>query len=274
MSAKSLNGINVLVTRPALQQESLQSSIEIHGGAASAFPLIEIEPLREKLFLESLKEKISSLDQYHCLIFLSFNAGVYGTRLINDYWPRLPSGLEVIAIGPTTAQVVSKELACQAIYSKAGSSSEDILLLPQLFNVNQQKIAIVRGLGGRELLANTLRHRGAEVDYLEVYRRNPIKQSAAQLFQVMQKFKVNVVSITSGDSLERLNRLFLEDNNRPQKWHSIPVIVPSERIFNLAQQLGFQNIRLAKGADVESTILALEELAIEADKLDSSKWHN
>jgi hypothetical protein len=74
--------------------------------------------------------------------------------------------------------------------------------------------------------------------------------------------------------LERLNRLFLEDNNRPQKWHSIPVIVPSERIFNLAQQLGFQNIRLAKGADVESTILALEELAIEADKLDSSKWHN
>ena len=148
------------------------------------------------------------------------------------------------------------------------------MLLPQLFNVNQQKIAIVRGLGCRELLANTLRHRGAEVDYLEVYRRNPIKQSAAQLFQVMQKFKVNVVSITSGDSLERLNRLFLEDNNRPQKWHSIPVIVPSERIFNLAQQLGFQNIRLAKGANVEPTILALEELAIEADKLDSSKWHN
>ncbi|MDG2141887.1 MAG: uroporphyrinogen-III synthase [Gammaproteobacteria bacterium] len=274
MSSKSLNGLNVLVTRPALQQESLQSSIEIQGGIASSFPLIEIEPLREKLFLESLEVKISSLGQYHCLIFLSVNAGVYGTRLINDYWPRLPAGIEVIAIGATTAQVVSKGLACQAIYSKAGSSSEDLLLLPQLLNVKQRKIAIVRGLGGRELLANTLRHRGAQVDYLEVYRRNPIKQSAAHLLQVMQKFKVNVVSITSGDSLERLNRLFLEDKNRPQKWHSIPVIVPSKRIFNIAQQFGFKNIRLAKGADVESTILALEELAIEVDKLDSSKWYN
>ena len=157
------------------------------------------------------------------------------------------------------------------IYSKTGSTSEDMLSLPQLLNVNELKIAIVRGLGGREFLANTLRSRGAEVDYFEVYRRNPTRHSAAQLFGVIQKSKINVVSITSGDSLENLNRLLLADKNSQQNWHGIPVIVPSERVLNLAQRFGFKNIRLANGADVESTIIALQELAIEADKLDSSK---
>ena len=146
-----------------------------------------------------------------------------------------------------------------------GLKSEPVL------DVNQLKIAIVRGLGGREFLANTLRSRGAEVDYFEVYRRNPTRHSAAQLFGVIQKSKINVVSITSGDSLENLNRLLLADKNPQQNWHGIPVIVPSERVLNLAQRFGFKNIRLASGADVESTIIALQELAIEADKLDSSK---
>lgn len=271
MSSKSLNGMNVIVTRPALQQELLLASIEVHGGVASSFPLIEIEPLSEKVFLESLREKILGLGQYHRIIFLSVNAAVYGTRLINDCWPRLPTNTEVLAIGPNTAKVVSKELACQAIYSKTGSTSEDMLLLPQLLDVNQLKIAIVRGLGGREFLANTLRSRGAQVDYFEVYRRNPIRQSAAHLSRVIQKSKINVVSITSGESLENLNRLLLADKNPQQNWHRIPVIVPSERIFNLAQRFGFKTIRLASGADVESTIIALQELAIDAEKLDSSK---
>ena len=271
MSSKSLNGMNVIVTRPTLQQESLLSSIEVHGGVASSFPLIEIEPLREKVFLESLRGKILGLGQYHRLIFLSVNAGVYGTRLISECWPRLPANIEVMAIGPNTAEVVSKELVCQVIYSKTGSTSEDMLSLPQLLDVNELKIAIVRGLGGREFLANTLRSRGAEVDYFEVYRRNPTKHSAAQLFGVIQKSKINVVSITSGDSLENLNRLLLADKNSQQNWYGIPVIVPSERVLNLAQRFGFKNIRLANGADVESTIIALQELAIEADKLDSSK---
>ena len=107
MSSKSLNGMNVIVTRPTLQQESLLSSIEVHGGVASSFPLIEIEPLREKVFLESLRKKILGLGQYHRLIFLSVNAGVYGTRLISECWPRLPANIEVMAIGPNTAKVVS-----------------------------------------------------------------------------------------------------------------------------------------------------------------------
>ena len=269
MSPHLLNGLSVLVTRPQRQQQSLSSSIESYGGVAVSFPLIEIEPLKDTVTSESLKEKISNLNQYHCIIFVSSNAVEYGAKLIKEFWPEFPRNIDVIAIGPSTSRMVSTELACKVIHSRAGSSSEDLLSLPQLADVKQLKVAIVRGQGGRELLANTLRERGAGVDYLEVYHRIPVRQSPAQLLRVIQKFNVNVYSITSGASLEKLNNLLLPSDESQPYLRDIPVIVPSDRVYLQAEQFGFKNVKLANGADVKSTIIALQELDIEADKIDS-----
>ena len=66
-------------------------------------------------------------------------------------------------MGPSTARKVSIELDCGVVTSDAGASSEDILLLDELADISGSKVAIVRGIGGRELLAESLRQRGAEV---------------------------------------------------------------------------------------------------------------
>ncbi|MDG2422021.1 MAG: uroporphyrinogen-III synthase [Gammaproteobacteria bacterium] len=271
MISDSLNGVNVLVTRPRLQQQLLSSFVESYGGVAANFPLMEIEPLTGATILEPLKCKLTSLNNYHRLIFVSTNAVEYGAKLINEFWPQLPESIDVIAIGPSTARMASAELACKVFHSKAGSSSADVLLLPQLVNVKDLKIAIVRGVGGLELLANTLRDRGAEVDYLEVYRRFPTHQPAEDLFKIIRELDVNVFSITSGESLEKLNELLLENNEPEIYFRNIPVVVPSDRLFCMAEQFGFKTVKLAKGADAESTIIALQELAIGADKIDSGR---
>ncbi|WP_275576186.1 uroporphyrinogen-III synthase [Aquitalea magnusonii] len=57
------------------------------------------------------------------------------------------------------------------LFPTAGSDSEALLALPQLADVAGQHWLIVRGQGGRALLADTLCARGAQVSLAEVYQR-------------------------------------------------------------------------------------------------------
>ena len=84
---------------------------------------------------------------------------------------KIPEIIKVIAIGPTTARAVSDLFGCTVIHSDVGVTSEDLLSLPELEEIAGKQIGILRGKGGRELLAAELRERGAVVDYFEVYRR-------------------------------------------------------------------------------------------------------
>lgn len=64
-----------------------------------------------------------------------------------------------------------------------GADSEALLALPELGAVRGQRILIVRGEGGRTLLADTLAARGAQVDHAVVYRRLPLPPDLAALRQ-------------------------------------------------------------------------------------------
>jgi uroporphyrinogen-III synthase len=63
---------------------------------------------------------------------------------------------------------------------KAAFDSESVLALPafQAPAVAGRRVLILRGDGGRDLLGDTLRARGAEVEYLTCYHRNgPTRRS-------------------------------------------------------------------------------------------------
>ena len=168
MNSDSLAGLNVLVTRPSAQQKTYVDAIEARGGKAVSIPLIEINPLTEAAEIQQIRSIFQKLDSIDILIFVSANAAVYGAEWINDYWPQFPAEVSVIAVGPTTARSISSLLGCKVIRSDSGMTSEDLLELPVLNDVGEKRIGIVRGKGGRELLAETFRSRGAEVNYLEV----------------------------------------------------------------------------------------------------------
>ena len=256
-----LSGMRVLITRPEQLSENLALAVRNFGGHTVNFPLLEIEGITEESRINLLRYAIKRLDDYDILIFVSKNAVQYGSAIIKEIWHKLPIESEVIAIGPGTAKMASDLFGCEVIHPENGSVSEELVALPNLINVEGKRIAIFRGTEGREFLADSLKARGAEVDYFEVYERNSTKKSCQELMEVINENHVNVLTITSGDSLNILNRLFLESRNTSSNFFHMSMVVPSARIARLAAEFGFEHVKLAQGADTESMILALCEIA-------------
>lgn len=259
MNAKSLSGLTVLVTRPSNQVERLRKALESCGAKILALPLIEIKPLVDTEAIQDLKDKVLELDSYRSLIFVSNNAVSFGGEVINNYWPQFPAGVDVIAVGPTTAKAASERLGCEVIQPSDGMTSEDILRLPQLADVGEQKIGIVRGQGGRELLANTLLERGAVVDYLEAYSRTPINYTATDFCKKLQGAGVNVLTVSSGESLDRLTDLLVDNT---EMMRELSLLAPSERVAAQAREAGYQRVHNTSGADPLSFVNTLGELSI------------
>ncbi len=257
INPNSLSGLTVLITRPSNQVESLRRAIESGGAKVLSLPLIEIRALNDAQAIQDLKDKVLQLDCYQSLIFVSNNAVSFGGEVINNYWPQFPLKVDVIAVGPTTAEAASERFACEVIQPTSGMTSEDILRLPQLQDVSEKKIGIVRGQGGRELLADTLRERGAIVDYLEAYSRTPIDYTSADFCNRLLEAGVNVLTVSSGESLDRLTHLLVDNRKKLQQ---LNLLVPSQRVGRQAENAGYQQVHSASGADPLSFVSALGEL--------------
>jgi len=259
MNPKPLSGLTVLITRPSNQADSLLRAIESIGAKVLSLPLIEIQALDDARAIQDLKDKVLRLDSYQSLIFVSNNAVSYGGEVINNFWPQFPIGVDVIAIGPSTAEAARERFVCEVIQSNSGMTSEDILRLPQLQAVSGKKIAVVRGQGGRELLADTLRERGAIVDYIEAYSRTPVDYERTVFCEELQSAGVNVLTVSSGESLDRLTDLLADNREMMQQ---LSLIVPSLRVEQQAVKAGYEHVHNAGGADPQSFVSALDELII------------
>jgi uroporphyrinogen-III synthase len=255
--AVSLTGLTVLVTRPAGQGEGLIEAIRRAGGEAVSFPLLEIKPVTDQHRQAEIRQQIQDLDQYQILIFISSNAARHGLNWISRYWPQFPVGVEVVAVGPATASALA-ELPCQVQTSETGMLSEDILELPVLKAVAGKKVALFRGEGGRELLADTLRDRGAQVDYVETYERQRIIGTGTELMELLQQARVNALTVTSGQILDSLCQLVDITNTGIDQ---IPLLVPSERIRQQAQAAGFTQVTCSHGATDSAVVAGLAEIA-------------
>jgi uroporphyrinogen-III synthase len=157
---------------------------------------------------------------------------------------------------------VADLLACEVICPEAGSDSEAVLAIPELQQLADKRIAIFRGQGGRELLADTLRERGARVDYIEVYRRERVQHDAADVAAFATPDKIDAITVHSGESLQTLAGLL---GAACKSILTIPIVVPSMRVAKQAGQSGFKQVVNAHGADDASMIKALERIHSNAD---------
>lgn len=250
-----LAGWNVLVTRPAGQAESLCTLIERAGGHPVRFPLIAIEPSGTA---DSTLRLLQRLEDWDWLIFVSANAVHYGCGL-GDWWKRLPDRLRIAAIGRGTRAAL-RELGLRVDLSpKAQFNSESLLDGPEFHAVEGQRFLLVRGCGGRELIAETLRRRGATVEYAEVYRRVTPRIVPDDLIPAWRRGEIHALVLSSGEALENLVKLL--GTNHLDLLADTPVAVISERLATRAKDIGCRRIDIAPEASDAGLCSAILHLA-------------
>ncbi len=235
-----LTGLNIVVTRPREQAAQLAQRIEQAGGKVVLFPLLEISPSADP---QPLRNLIARLHKFDLAIFISPNAVRYGMEAIRAAGT-LPANLKIATVGQGSAKALRDLGAQNVIAPQDRFDSEALLALPALQNAKGDRVVIFRGNGGRELLGDTLKARGATVEYAECYQRSKPQQDGATLFAA----DPHAITLTSSEALRYLWDL-LDERGR-ERLAAVPLFVPHTRIADAAQRLGWRNvITTAEGDD-------------------------
>lgn len=234
-----LTGLKIVVTRPRDQAVQLAQRIEQAGGIPVLFPLLDIASVQDT---RVLYEQITHLAQFSLAIFISPNAVHYGLAAIRAMGP-LPTTLKIATVGQGSAKALRESGVANVIVPTERFDSEGLLALPELQNIAGWRVMIFRGDGGRELLGDTLRARGATVEYAACYQRSKPQQDVGALVSAAP----DAITVTSSEALGYLWQML--DANAQSILRDTPLFVPHERIAELARQQGWRKVMLTDSGD-------------------------
>lgn len=246
----ALAGTTVLVTRPREQSSELCQALQQTGARVILLPTLSIEPIPIAALQRNL---ILDLDRYQFVICVSPNAARLGLEALADYWPQWPVQQQWFAVGPATGTAMA-DWGLNLKVAQQGATSETLLDWPELQELSDHKILILRGEGGRETLADTLRQRGASVDYLELYRRMAPAEDPAPLLAALQQPDPLILTVTSGDGLRNLMTMV---GPRLPRLQACPLVVVSGRLAEFARQQGFHDVTQAQSPAASDMIKAI-----------------
>ncbi|MGH8548411.1 MAG: uroporphyrinogen-III synthase [Methylococcales bacterium] len=252
---KPLEGLAILVTRPERQAESFCALIEAKGGEAVRFPTLDIRACDSK---GSVFSKPENLNTFDWLVFISANAVYFALKACENI-PMIPAHLRVAAIGEATALALEQSGIAVDLVPRERFNSEAFLALQEMQSVAGQRFLIVRGPGGREMLADTLSERGAHVMYAEVYQRLRPAVDIESHLRAWQERGIDAVTIFSGESLINFVAML---GDKGMAWaRNIPLAVAGERIAERVESEGFKKVILAVNATEGALFEALTRIS-------------
>lgn len=234
-----LANLNIVITRPREQAAELDKRITQLGGKALLYPLLEIGAVRDD---EVLREQMSRLKQTDLAIFISPNAVSYGMAAIRASGD-LPAALKIATIGQGSAKALHELGIGRVIAPTERFDSEGLLALAELQDVADKHVMILRGDSGRELLGDTLKARGAKVEYVTCYLRRKAEMKVSELLAAAP----DAITVTSSEALNHLWEM-LEEPGRTGL-AAMPLFVPHERIAKAARQQGWQHVIVTESGD-------------------------
>lgn len=243
MNRAPLAGKGIVVTRPVHQAGGLAAAIRSAGGRAILFPTIE---LREPDDPHAVLATVDRLQDFDFAVFVSPNAAARALELISARraWP---PALIAVAVGGGTARALS-QYGVRALTPPHGRyDSEALLELPAFADPRGRRVVVFRGEGGRALLGDTLRERGAEVIYAECYRRVRPAGDGAVLIGHAQRDELHAITVTSSEGLRNLAALLGPD--AANLLRETPLFAPHPRIAETARGLGVRVVVVTGAGD-------------------------
>jgi uroporphyrinogen-III synthase len=232
----SLAGRHMVVTRPAGQAAHLATALAGQGAIPVFYPVLEILDIEDAA---PVLDVAIRLDSYDLAVFVSPNAIEKALALIlpRRSWP---VGLRVAALGKSSERELARNGIKDIISPRLRFDSEALLELPELTDVNDKRVIIFRGDGGRELLGDTLKARGATVEYVTCYRRARPQLDPAPLLKLWEEGRLDAVTLTSSEGLRNFHDMV---GRLGQAWlKKTPAFVPHARIAEQAQILGLTKV--------------------------------
>lgn len=247
-----LSGQHVLITRPAGQADALMAGVRALGGQATHVPLLSITPVSDP----ALALVASRLTTYRAVLFISANAVQSSWAGFSKDWA-WPASVPAATVGPGTARLLREHGVKQVLVPEQRFDSEGLLALPFFAPdfCQDQSFALIRGEGGRDLLTQCLRDRGAQVDEVACYQRALHPDAVTNLQRLFTPARgetneaaaLSLVVVSSSESLQRLMQA-VPDCLRT-KLMSLPMLVPHGRIAEMARSLGFTRVMVTAGGD-------------------------
>lgn len=232
----ALAGRHIVVTRPAGQAAHLAEALAGLGAHPVLFPVLAIEDLDDTT---PLLDAAIRLDQYDWAMFVSPNAVDKALAVILAA-RRWPESVRVATVGHSSEQALARHGIRDVVAPQERFDSEALLALPEFADVAGKRVVIFRGDGGRDLFGDTLKARGAEVDYVTCYRRGMPAADPAPLLKLWSEGRLDALTVTSSEGLRNLCDMV---GKLGQGWlKRTPTFVPHARIAAQARALGLHEV--------------------------------
>lgn len=233
----------ILNTRPIAQAIPLAAAIQKAGGQCLMLPSFDIIPIQIAA-TDNILWQTSDI-----WLFLSQYAVAHAL-------PQIQTLPIIGAVGASTAKALKKAGFSVTLLPDSNYSSEGLLNLPALQQLQGKKITLFRGKSGRTLLDEIFIQRGACVHEVICYERVLSTWPQAAYTQLREI----PIDLALGLSVDSLTYFFahidaLSDRHLLEKYLDTPWLVMSDRVAKHAQKLGIKKINIVADSNIMASIM-------------------
>ncbi|MGS2719358.1 uroporphyrinogen-III synthase [Paraglaciecola aestuariivivens] len=237
-----------LLLRPQEKCASSNLAFQKQGLDSVACGLITTEIDQQQI--SSLATKIAALKAVQLqdiYVIVTSTVAAQQCILMHKDWPQ---NIKFFAVGASTAAILQQ--AGWPVVVPQEPKSEGLLALPELQQVANKTLVIVKGFGGRELLYQSLVARGAQVLEWEVYKRTKVSKPIST--QNWQAEQIRCIIASSGEIIHAAFDFF-----EPTWLKTLDWIVVSERTASIATTLGVKHIWVSRDASDHALIQCAQQ---------------